>query len=64
MARPRWVHSGGRPYDELDFGKTRVYDELDADGHETELERTRQAAERGDVIRRFAGAVLRRKSLR
>ena len=31
MARPRWVHHDGRPYDELDFGKTRVYDELDAE---------------------------------
>jgi hypothetical protein len=30
VARPRWVHSDGRPYDELDFGKTRVYDEVDA----------------------------------
>jgi hypothetical protein len=30
MARPRWVHHDDRPYDDLDFGKTRVYDELDA----------------------------------
>jgi hypothetical protein len=31
MARPRWFHHDGRPYDDFDFGKTRFYDELDAE---------------------------------
>jgi hypothetical protein len=39
LARPRWVHSDGRPYDDFDFGKTRVYDEVDANEHEAELKR-------------------------
>jgi len=37
MARPRWFHHDGRPYDDFDFGKTRLYDELDA-----ELDRQRR----------------------
>jgi len=59
VARPRWVHSDGRPYDELDFGSTRVYDEADAHEHETELKSARQEVERWPAIRRLAGALRR-----
>jgi hypothetical protein len=44
MARPRWVHHDDRPYDDFDFGKTRLYDELDAD---------RDQSRRSGLIRRL-----------